>query len=286
MADYIPAFSSDTPSGLVRASPENATVAPSLGATAKAKPALNQTAKPSHDDHSSRARPYPVRAHVSDLRFQLASHPSLPPHPRLSVANQEPGFLIPESIPMKSWVDPHSCPLPKPPCRPWPCSLALLTHTSQDRASQVRPQNSLSAAVIPARRVFSARPALPKPYGPARPSEPSSTAQLQATLKDKCTTEWVLILKLCIDSSLQSSSASPGSLATPARPCRGLAAQVLGGHAVTVPPGYPSFSGLCESVCGKLASPYLSPPVRFHCRLPCVTGRGPDCTQMQRNHDE
>ena len=50
--------------------------------------------------------------------------------------------------------------------------------------------------------MFSARPALPRPYGPVRPPEPSSTAQLQATLKNKCTAEWVLILKSCIDSSL------------------------------------------------------------------------------------
>ena len=50
--------------------------------------------------------------------------------------------------------------------------------------------------------VFSARPALPRPYGPVRPPEPSSTAQLQATLKDKCTAEWVLILKSCVAGSM------------------------------------------------------------------------------------
>ena len=42
---------------------------------------------------------------------------------------------------------------------------------------------------------------MPRPYGPVRPPEPSSTAQLQATLKDKCTAEWVLILKSCVASS-------------------------------------------------------------------------------------
>ena len=43
---------------------------------------------------------------------------------------------------------------------------------------------------------------MPRPYGPVRPPEPSSTAQLQATLKDKCTAEWVLILKSCVASSM------------------------------------------------------------------------------------
>ena len=42
---------------------------------------------------------------------------------------------------------------------------------------------------------------MPRPYSPIRPAEPSSTAQLQATLKDKCTAEWVLILKSCVASS-------------------------------------------------------------------------------------
>ena len=42
---------------------------------------------------------------------------------------------------------------------------------------------------------------MPRPYGPVRPAEPSSTAQLQATLKDKCTAKWVLILKSCVASS-------------------------------------------------------------------------------------
>ena len=42
---------------------------------------------------------------------------------------------------------------------------------------------------------------MPRPHGPIRPAEPSSTAQLQATLKDKCTAEWVLILKSCVASS-------------------------------------------------------------------------------------
>ena len=42
---------------------------------------------------------------------------------------------------------------------------------------------------------------MPRPHGPVRPAEPSSTAQLQATLKDRCTAEWVSILKSCVASS-------------------------------------------------------------------------------------
>ena len=91
MAEDHPAFSPNTSSGLVGARPATAADATSPGATAKAKPVLNQAAMPSRIDHSSRARPYPVRAHVSDLRFQLTSHPALPPRPRLSVANQKLG---------------------------------------------------------------------------------------------------------------------------------------------------------------------------------------------------
>ena len=90
-------------------------------------------------------------------------------------------------------MDPYSCPLPKPPCRPWPRSLFLQTHTSQDRTGQARPLLSLPIAVIPSRRVFSARPALP-----IRPPEPSSTA----SYKDRCTAEWVLILKSCVAGSM------------------------------------------------------------------------------------
>ena len=76
---------------------------------------------------------------------------------------------------------------------PWPRSLALQSHFSQERTDQIRSLLS--------RRVFGTRPTMPRPYGPTRPAEPSSTAQLQATLKDKCTAEWVLILKSCVASS-------------------------------------------------------------------------------------
>ena len=48
---------------------------------------------------------------------------------------------------------------------------------------------------------------------------------------------------MCIDSSLLAQA---------------LEASQLRGHAVTVPPSYPSFSELCESVCGELASPSVT----------------------------
>ena len=66
--------------------------------------------------------------------------------------------------------------------------------------------------MMPLRRVFSARPALPRPYGPVRPPEPSSTAQLQATLKDKCTGS-----KLA--QALEASD-----------PCRSLSAEIFRGY--------------------------------------------------------
>ena len=107
---------------------------------------------------------------------------------------------MPECIPLRSWVDHVSCPLPKPPCRPWPRSLALQSHFSQERTDQIRSLLS-QPTVLPSRRVFGTRPTMPRPCGPVRPAEPSSTAQLQATLKDKCTAEWILILKSCVASS-------------------------------------------------------------------------------------
>ena len=110
--------------------------------TAKARPELGL---PSSMDHSSWFRPYPARAHVNDLRFQLRSHPALPP----------PGGKS------ETRVSAFRCPLPKPPCRPWPCSLALQSHTSQDRTGQARSLLSLPIAVMPLRRVFGARPARP-----------------------------------------------------------------------------------------------------------------------------
>ena len=113
MAEDHPAFIPHKSSGFLGARPATAAEATSPGATTKEKAWLNQAALPSNMDHSSRVRPYPVRAHVSDLRFQLQSHPALPPRPRLSVANQKPGCPVPECIPLRSWVDPYSCPLPK-----------------------------------------------------------------------------------------------------------------------------------------------------------------------------
>ena len=68
-------------------------------------------------------------------------------------------------------------------------SLALQSHISQERTDQVRSPASPYASCS-------------RPYGPVRLSEPSSTAQLQATLKDKCTAEWVLTLKSCVASSM------------------------------------------------------------------------------------
>ena len=133
---------------------------------------------------------------ISAFSCGATQHCPLAPGSRWQIRNQGAQFQS---------AFPFSCPLPKPPCRPWPRSLALQTHTSQDRPGQARPLLSLPIAVMPLRRVFSARPALPRPYGHVRPPEPSSTAQLQATLKDKCTAECFLILKSC---------ASHGSLAT------------------------------------------------------------------------
>ena len=96
MAEDRPAFSPHQLSGPLGVRPATAAESTLPGTTANL---------PSGKDHSSRFRPYPVRAHVNDLRFQLRSHPALPPCPRLSVANQRPACP----------VDPFSCPLPKPP---------------------------------------------------------------------------------------------------------------------------------------------------------------------------
>ena len=207
------------------------------GTTAQAKPELGL---PSSKDRSS-------RAHVNDLRFQLRSHPALPPCPRRSVANQRPGCPVPECILLRSWVDPFSCPLPKPPCRPWPRSLALQSHISQDRTDQVRSLLSPQITVMPLRRVFGARPALPRPYGPVRPLEPSSTAQLQATLKDKCTAEWVLILKSCVASSMLAQALEARSTR------RSLSKHLCGnfrGARCRSTPRHPPFSHLRKSVRG------------------------------------
>ena len=74
-----------------------------------------------------------------------------------------------------------------------------------------------------------------RPYGPVRPPEPSSTAQLQVTLKDNC--RMVLILKSCVASSKLASWLKH-------------AAEIFGGRAVAVPPRHPFFSHLCKSVRG------------------------------------
>ena len=79
MAEDRPAFSPHQLSGPLGVRPATAAESTSPGTTAKANPELGL---PSGKDHSSRFRPYPVRAHVNDLRFQLRSHPALPPCPR------------------------------------------------------------------------------------------------------------------------------------------------------------------------------------------------------------
>ena len=54
----------------------------------KAHPELSW---PSGKDHSNRSRPYPLRASVSDLRFRLRSHATLPPCRGPSITNLRPG---------------------------------------------------------------------------------------------------------------------------------------------------------------------------------------------------
>ena len=145
MAEDRPAFCPHQLPGPLDARPATAADSTTPGTTAKANPELGL---PSGKEHGSRSRPYPVRAHVSDLRFQLRSHPALPPCLRPSVANQRPGCPVPECIPLRSWVDPCSCPLPKP----WPCSLALQSHISQERTDQVRSLLSPPITEMPLRR--------------------------------------------------------------------------------------------------------------------------------------
>ena len=50
--------------------------------------------------------------------------------------------------------------LPKPPCRPWPRSLALHSHFSQKRTDQIRSMLNPPLTVLPSRRVFGARPTI------------------------------------------------------------------------------------------------------------------------------
>ena len=176
---------------------------------------------------------------ISAFSCGAAQHCPLAPGFRWQIRNQG---AVPECIPLRSWVDPFSCPLPKPPCRPWPRSLALQSHIGQDRTILSPP-----ITVLPQRRVFGARPAWPRPHGPVCPPEPSSIAQLQATLKDKCTAEWVLILKSCGASSMLAqaleASQHPQILVE-------ASAKIFGGYAIAVPPHHPPFPHLCKSVRG------------------------------------
>ena len=111
------AFSPHKSSGLLGARPATAAEATSPGATTKAKPWLNQADLPSNMDHSSRVRPYPVRAHVNEA----TQHCPLAPGSWWQIRNQTP-----KCIPLTSWLDPFSCPLPKvwPPCRHTPARTA------------------------------------------------------------------------------------------------------------------------------------------------------------------
>ena len=80
---------------------------------------------------------------------------------------------------------------------------ALASQSSLADTHQPGPHRSGSPPAQPANRSDPLTPRVQRrPYGPVRPPEPSSTAQLQATLKDKCTAEWVLILKSCVAGSM------------------------------------------------------------------------------------
>ena len=83
-------------------------------------------------------------------------------------------------------MDPFSC----------PAQAALQALASQSSLAETGPHRSGSPPAQPANRSDALTPRVQRPactaqpYGPVRPPEPSSTAQLQATLTDKCTAEW------------------------------------------------------------------------------------------------
>ena len=152
-----------------------------------------------------------------------------------------------DCIPLRFWVD-----LPAP-CPSRPAALAaqpLPCRFSQERADQIRSLLSSAPTVLPLRRVFGTRPTM-RPYGPVRPAEPSSTAQLQATLK----TSWRKLWKPC----------------STRRFLLKITKKNFGGHAVAVPP---PFSYLCTSCVGDLLSLTLAHLSDFiaGCRVP---SRGP-----------
>ena len=107
---------------------------------------------------------------------------------RLSVANQKPG------VPMRAgWtLTPALCPSRLAglgravyPCRHTPVRTV--------RPAPAQPSNCSDPLTPRVQRQA-------RPYGPVRPS--LHQPQLQATLKDKCAAEWILILKSCVAGSM------------------------------------------------------------------------------------
>ena len=170
---------------------------------------------------------------------------------------RRPPGLQPTPVVRRSWRTPCNCrrlyiALPKPPCRPWPRSLALQSHIGQDRTDQIRPLLSPPITVLPQRRVFGARPAMPRPHGPVCPPDSLTRALFDCSAASHA--EGQVYCRMGFDTQIlrgqQHAGASPGSLTAPADPCRSIAAKIFGGRAIAAPPRHPPFPHLCKSVRG------------------------------------
>ena len=90
----------------------------------KASPSNFCALRSLRSEHSGRSRPFPDKVSVKQLQICLAPATALCPAPKPCVSVQPPGLPVPEHLPRRAWQCPYARPLPRPPIRPLPRSLA------------------------------------------------------------------------------------------------------------------------------------------------------------------